>query len=319
MKVLIIGIAGFAGSHLAELLLHEKSLGVYGLVRKGTPPHNLKAFKSKLRLSSGDMLDAKEMRKLLQKIKPDIIYHLAAQSASKKAWEHPAQTLETNILGTLNILEAMRSLKTSPVIQVVGSSEEYGLIQKSQIPIKETTALNPITPYGVSKVAQDLLARQYHHSFGLKIVRTRAFSHFGPRQSCDFAASNFAKQVAMIETGKTKPVIYTGNLDTVKDFTDVRDVVKAYVLAAHKGTPGEVYNICRGQGHAIHEIVDFYLEEAHCRIKIKKDLKRLRPDENPPIVGDPRKFFLKTGWKPKIAFKESLLDILNYWRAQVAA
>jgi GDP-4-dehydro-6-deoxy-D-mannose reductase len=208
-------------------------------------------------------------------------------------------------------------LKIDPLIHIAGSSEEYGLVFPEELPIKETNALRPLSPYGVSKVAQDLLAYQYFKSYGLKAVRTRAFNHTGPRRPEVFVTSNFAKQIVEIEKGKRKPVIYVGNLNAVRDFSDVRDVVRAYSLALDKGVPGEVYNIASGKGLKIQELLDKLVALSNVDLKIEQDTQRLRPADVELLIGSPEKFQKATGWKPEIPFEKTLKDMLNYWRERI--
>ncbi len=225
--------------------------------------------------------------------------------------------MTTNIIGELNVFEAVRELGINPVIQIAGSSEEYGLVEEDELPVKETNPLRPLSPYAVSKVGQDLLGYQYYKSYGLDIIRTRGFNHSGPRRGEVFVCSNFAKQIARIEKKKQEPVVYVGNLEAIRDFTDVRDIVKAYWLATEKGEPGEVYNICSGKGYKIEEVLDILLGLTKERIKVKKDPKRMRPSDVPVLIGDCKKFRGITGWKPEIPFERTLEDLLNYWRERV--
>ncbi len=319
MRVLVTGITGFAGSHLADFLVRQKGVRVYGLRRRSSKLGNIRHLAGKIELYPSGTDNFLSLRRIVARIKPDRIFHLAAQSFVPLSWEKPAETLTSNILGELYLFEAVRGLGLKPLIHIAASSEEYGAVARKEIPIRETAPLAPLSPYGVSKVAQDLLGYQYQRSFKMNIIRTRAFSHTGPRQREDFVASNFAKQVALIEKGRQEPVIYVGNLEAVRDFTDVRDVVRAYWLALQKGAAGEVYNICSGKGHKIKEIVDLYLRRSRVKIKVKKDTRRMRPSDVPMLVGDASKFRKRTGWKPLIPFEKTLEDILNYWRSKVGA
>jgi len=242
MKALITGITGFVGSHLAELLL-SKNYEVYGTIRWRSNLENIKHIQDKIKLIEADLNDAHSLYKIINDIKPDEIYHLAAQSFVPTSWTAPADTLQTNIIGTVNLFEAVRKAEINPVIQIACSSEEYGMVKPEETPIKETNPLRPLSPYGVSKVAQDMLGYQYAKSYGMKIIVTRGFNHSGPRRGDVFVTSNFCKQVAEIEAKKREPVIEVGNLEAQRDFTDVRDMVKAYWLAVQKGIPGERYNI----------------------------------------------------------------------------
>lgn len=319
-KVLITGVTGFVGSHLAEFLLERKDVKIYGILRWRSKTENIDHIKSKLKLYECDIRDASSVRKVINEIKPDKIFHLSAQSFVPASWNAPAETLITNILGELNIFEAVRNIGIHSKIQIAGSSEEYGMVYKEELPVKETNPLRPLSPYGVSKVGQDLLGYQYFKSFNMHIVRTRGFNHSGPRRGEPFAESNFAKQIAMVERGLQKPVIYVGNLEARRDYTDVRDMVRAYWLALEKGSPGEVYNICTTKAYSMEDVLNILLSfsKARKKIKIKKDPARLRPSDVPVLVGDNSKFVKKTGWSPKIGFKETLKDLLDYWREKIS-
>ncbi|OIO38248.1 MAG: GDP-mannose 4,6-dehydratase [Candidatus Omnitrophica bacterium CG07_land_8_20_14_0_80_50_8] len=319
MKILITGIRGFVGTHLAEFLLDKKDVQIHGIARGAGEKRRRSKTAGKVFIHNCDLRDASSVDRILKKVRPDWVFHLAAQSFVPRSWENPAQTLTNNTIGQLNLLESLKTLKIRPRVHIAGSSEEYGKVDPSEIPMKETNPLRPLSPYGVSKVTQDLLAYQYYQSFHMDLVRTRAFSHTGPGQTDVFVASNFAKQIARIEAGKQSAVIHVGNLEAVRDFTDVRDMVRAYWLALEKGKAGEVYNICSEAGHPIKEIVAIYLKACALRVKVKEDPSRIRPSDVPILVGDGRKFFKQTGWTPRILFKETLLDLLNYWRKKIGS
>ncbi len=233
------------------------------------------------------------------------------------SWNAPEETLTTNIISELNLLEAMREIDKEIRIQVAGSSEEYGLVFEDEAPIKETNPLRPLSPYAVSKVAQDMLAYQYHRSYGLFTVRTRAFNHEGPRRGHVFVTSNFARQIAWIEAGKKEPVIEVGNLSARRDFTDVRDVVKAYWLSLEKGEPGEVYNIGSGKAVTIQEMLDMLLTMTDVKIEVRPVPERMRPSDVELLLADVGKFNALTGWKAEIPLTKTLGDTLDYWRAHV--
>jgi GDP-4-dehydro-6-deoxy-D-mannose reductase len=315
-KALITGIAGFVGSHLAELLL-EKGYEVYGLSRPRTKMDHIEAIKNKLHLEDADLLDTHSLYTLINGIKPDYIFHLAAQSFVPTSWVSPAVTLEVNIVGSANLFESVRMAKIDPVIQIACSSEEYGLVHEDELPIKETNPLRPLSPYAVSKLAMDYLGYQYQQSYGVKIIRTRGFNHTGPRRGDTFAESNFAKQIAMIEKGKQDPVISVGNLEAKRDYTDVRDMVQAYLLSVEKCDPGDVYNIATGTTIRIGDLLNMLLGMSKVKVEIRKDPARMRPSDVPVLIGDATKFMAKTGWKPAIPFEKTMEDLLNYWRERV--
>jgi GDP-4-dehydro-6-deoxy-D-mannose reductase len=265
-----------------------------------------------------DIRDGTSVLEAVRKSQPDLIFHLAAQSFVPTSWHAPAETLTTNILGSLNILEAVRKENIDPIIQIAGSSEEYGLVYPDEVPITERNELRPLSPYGVSKVAQDRLSIQYNKSYGIKTIVTRAFNHSGPRRGEVFVESNFAKQIAEIEKGKKEPVIYVGNLESQRDFTDVRDIVRAYYLATQKCKPGEVYNICSEKSWKIREVLDTLLSFSKIKnIRIQKDPARMRPSDVEILVGNCEKFRKASGWKPEISFEKTLEDTLNWWRNRI--
>jgi GDP-4-dehydro-6-deoxy-D-mannose reductase len=275
---------------------------------------NIRHFEDKIQLLECDIKDAFAMKTVIEAVKPDRIFHLAAQSYVPFSWRVPHETIDTNITGELNLFEAVRALKLDPVIHIAGSSEEYGLVHPDELPITETNPLRPLSPYAVSKVAQDFLGYQYFKSYGMKIVRTRAFNHTGPRRGEVFVTSNFARQLIEIELGRREPVMHVGNLDAVRDFSDVRDVVRAYALVLEKGTPGEVYNIASGQGIKIKDLLEKLVDMTRVRVEIKQDPNRLRPSDVQLLIGSPEKFQKATGWKPEIPFDQTLKDLMDFWR-----
>ncbi|TET24824.1 MAG: SDR family oxidoreductase [Candidatus Aminicenantes bacterium] len=318
MRVLITGITGFAGSHLADYILeNHPDVRLYGLVRWRSRMENIIHIQEKIELFEADLKDIVSLRKSLAEIKPDRIFHLAAQSFVPFSWKCPAETFAINAIGQINLFEAILSLGLSPKIQVAGSSEEYGLVNSDEVPMREENPLRPLSPYAVSKVAQDFLAWQYFKSYGLRTVRTRGFNHTGPRRGEVFICSNFAKQIAEIEKKKREPVIFVGNLEAKRDFTDVRDTVRAYWLSLEKGEEGEVYNIGKGKTCSMKEVLDILLSKSKVHVKIEVDSKRLRPSDVPVLLSDCTRFRKLTGWEPKIPFSQSLQDLLDYWRERV--
>src|SRR5713101_7650916 len=318
MRVLITGITGFVGSYMAEYALAQGA-EVFGSSRWRSKTENIEHLRSKITLIESDLRDLSSVRNLLESSSPDCLVHLAAQSFVGASWQTPAETLSTNIISQVNVLEAVRGLKMSPRFLAVGSSEEYGLVFEDELPIRETNPLRPLSPYAVSKVAQDMMGYQYFRSYGLPIIRTRAFNHEGPRRGDVFVTSNFARQIAEVEAGRREPVISVGNLAARRDYTDVRDVVRGYWLLLQQGEPGEVYNLASGRAWAIQEILDFLLGESRVRpISVKEDPARLRPSDVPVLVGDAAKARKAVGWAPEIPFERTLRDLLGYWRQRLA-
>lgn len=317
MRVLITGISGFAGSHLADHLLHlsEPALHVTGISQRGgeNPPTD-----SRITFVAGDLTDPRFTAEFLAQVIPDRIYHLAAQAFVPVSWQDPWATLENNIRAQTNLLHAAAQQKSNARILIVGSNEEYGRVTPADLPIDEDTPLRPDSPYGVSKITQDFLGLQYFLSHQLHIVRVRPFNHIGPRQNERFVASNFAKQIAEIEAGLREPKLCVGNLDAQRDFTDVRDMMRAYVFALERGKAGDVYNIGSGKPRAIREIVETYQRLARVPFEIEYDTERMRPSDTPVSYCDTTKFENATGWTAQISFEETLRAILDEWRARMA-
>lgn len=317
MRVLITGITGFVGSHLAEYALSKGNVEVFGTVRWRSRLDNVEHIQDKINMIDCDLRDNMAARKALEQVRPDCIFHLAAQSFVPTSWVAPAETLTTNIIAQLNLLEGIRDLGLDTRIQVAGSSEEYGLVHENEAPITEENPLRPLSPYAVSKVAQDFLAYQYHMSYGIFAVRTRAFNHTGPRRGHVFVSSDFSRQVALIEKGKKEPVIEVGNLEARRDFSDVRDIVRGYWLALEKGEPGEVYNIGSGRAVTIRELLDLILSLSNIDIEVRQMPERMRPSDVELLVTDYSKFNRATGWQPEIPLEKTIEDLLNYWRERV--
>ena len=318
MRALITGVTGFAGSHLAEYLLaHQPHVEVWGLYRWRSRMENLEGVRGRLRMVECDLRDFTSVHHALAQARPDAIFHLAAQSFVPSSWKAPNDTLVTNITGQTNLFEAVRFLALDPVIQIACSSEEYGMVHPDEVPIGEDNPLRPLSPYAVSKVAQDMMAYQYFESYGLKTVRTRGFNHTGPRRGDVFVTSNFAKQIASIEAGLQEPVIKVGNLEAVRDFTDVRDMVRAYWLAVTKAKPGEVYNVATGSGITIQELLDRLIALSDAKVRVEQDPERMRPSDVVRLIGDSSKFRADTGWAPEVPFDKTLADLLAYWRERV--
>lgn len=297
MKVFITGAGGLIGSYLKNYFENLDGLEIF-------------SFK-------GDIRQKKNVFEQIKFIKPEIIFHLAAQSSPKVSWKKPAETFDVNVRGTIYLLEAIRKFSPQSRVFIACSSAEYGFIKPSECPIKETHHLRPLSSYGVSKVSQELLGIQYFENFKIPTFMGRFFNQIGSGQKDIFAVQSFCRQVAEIEKGLKPAIIYVGNLKPRRDFTDVRDAVQALWLLVNKGKPGEVYNICSGKAPSIRKILDIILFLTKTKIKIKVDLKRLRPSDEPLLQGDNTKIKKATGWQPKIALKKSIEDILNYWRNNV--
>jgi len=314
MRVLVTGITGFVGSHFAEFALAEGA-EVFGSYRWRSKTENIDHLRDRVTLIECDLRDLSSVNELVASSRPDFIIHLAAQSYVHASWHSPAETFNTNTISQVNLLEAVRAQgKAAPRFLAIGSSEEYGLVHEDELPIKESNPLRPLSPYAVSKVTQDLMAYQYFKSYGLPIVRARAFNHEGPRRGDVFVTSNFARQIAEIEAGGREPTILVGNLKAVRDYTDVRDIVRGYWLLLERGEPGQVYNLCSGRGWAIQEILDFLLGESiNTSIAVREDPARLRPSDVPVLIGDCSRL-TALGWKPRIPFEQTLRDLLGYWR-----
>jgi len=315
-RVLVTGVTGFAGSHLVDYLLERGDCEIFGILRWRSPTENIEHFRNRITLLECDLRDASSTRDTLEQVRPEYVFHLAAQSFVPTSWTAPSESLTTNVLGQVNIFEAVRRMGLTCRIQLACSSEEYGLVHPDELPIRESNPLRPLSPYAVSKVAQDLLGYQYWMSWKLDVVRTRGFNHEGPRRGPVFVASDFAKQIADIEKGRKEPVLHVGNLEAKRDFTDVRDMVRAYWLALEKCEPGEVYNICSGKAWSIQEVLDRLLGMTKTKIEVRQDGGRLRPSDVPVLLGDYSKFNRATGWNPTIPFEQTLADMLDHWRAR---
>ena len=317
MRVLITGYTGFVGSHLAEYLVGRGDVEVFGTHRWRSRLENVQHLGDQVRMVECDLRDPTAVRRVLRDVRPDRIFHLAAQSYVPTSWLTPSETLSVNVLGQVNLFEAMRDLDLPARVHIAGSSEEYGLVLPDEVPIREDSPLRPLSPYAVSKVTQDLLAYQYWRSYQLHVVRTRGFNHTGPRRGEVFVTSNFSRQVAEIEKGVREPVVHVGNLESIRDFTDVRDMVRAYWLALEHGSAGEVYNVCSGRGYSPRQVLNILLDLAHLKVEVVQDPARMRPSDVTLLVGDCFKFRSATGWEPTIPFEVTLKDLLEHWRKRV--
>ncbi len=316
MKALITGVTGFVGSHLAEYLLENQAqVEVFGTKRWRSPLNNIAAILNKIKLIDCDLRDANSVIAAIKNVRPDVIFHLAAQSFVPASYNAPADTIETNVLGTINLLEAVRLAKIEPIIHICSSSEVYGQVDEEHVPITEDTPFKPASPYAVSKVAEDMLGYQYFVAYGLKTIRTRAFTHTGPRRGDVFVVSAFAKQIAQIEKELQPAVIHVGNLDSIRTFADVRDIARAYWLAVEKCIPGEVYNVGGTTTMSIGEMLNMLLSLSLTKqIRVEVSGKLMRPADVTLQIPSIDKFQRQTGWKPEIPFGKTLQDTLDYWR-----
>lgn len=311
-KALIIGGAGFVGNYLANELMRNHAMSVYvtklsheELKIDGVQIYNL------------DILDRDEVVNLLYLVRPDYIFHLAAQSSVSVAWNNPSLTIDVNIKGSINVMDATRELFYKPNILMIGSGEEYGHIKKEEVPIKEENRLRPGNIYAATKACQNMLSSIYAQAYNMNIMMVRAFNHIGPCQSPIFVVSDFCRQIAEIEKGKKEPVMYVGNLAAKRDFTDVRDVVRAYALLVQEGKAGETYNVGSGHAYAISEILDMIISLSTTDIKIEIDSNKIRPVDVPIIEADITKVNHDTGWWPLIPIQQTIQDTLDYWRKKV--
>lgn len=316
VRALVTGAGGFVGTHLIAHLLDKTDWQVYCATRYRSPEaHN----DERVRWLSCDLRDATQTSKLVEQVAPHFVFHLAAQSNVQQAFKDPEGTIITNVVGQLNLLNALRTAAPHARILVACSAEQYGAVRPEDIPIDENTPFRPNNPYAVSKVAQDALALQHFLSWGQRTIRVRAFNHIGPGQSEEFVASAFARQVARIEAGLQEPVLYVGNLEAQRDFTDVRDMVRAYLLAITEGDAGEAYNIGSGVGRTTQSLLDAYLSNSKAQIEVRQDPARMRPSDIPVLLCDASGFRQRTGWTPEVPFEQTLNDILDYWREKVRA
>jgi GDP-4-dehydro-6-deoxy-D-mannose reductase len=315
MRALITGINGFVGGHLAEHLLSSGLWEVAGIARQ--PALALETLTGRVTYVAADLSDREQTLRALASIRPDVIFHLAGQSNVPHAFADPHTTVQTNIGAQLNLFLGVLQLRIDPLIIVASSNEIYGLVRPEDLPVNEQTPLRPVNPYAVSKAAQDLFAYQYHISHRLRTIRLRPFNHIGPRQTEAFVVPAFAAQIARIEAGLQPPVLRVGNLAAERDFSDVRDIVRAYELAALHGEVGAAYNVGSGQAVGVQRILDILLTFSTHDIQIEPDPSRMRPSDVPRVVCDASRFHADTGWTPRIPLEQTLFDTLEYWRFRV--
>ncbi len=309
---LITGANGFLGRHLINELRTNNNI-VYGVSRR--IPDDFIAAYPDIKYEQCNLTDHASVFEILKKLKPEYIFHLAAESSVASSWKSPINIMNNNVLSQINIFEVIRELELSARIIIACSSEEYGLIRDSDIPVNEQCCFNPVSTYAVSKIAQDMLAFQYHKSYNMDILRVRSFNLEGPGRPQYYALSSFARQIADIEKGLCKNPIRVGNLNVSRDYTDVRDATKAYHQIALKGKSGSVYNLCSGKAHCLKDLLNYLVSLANVEIKIEIDKMRFRPSDIPVMSGDNTKIKTEIGWTPEIDIKNTLVDLLNYWRS----
>lgn len=327
-RALITGITGMVGSHLADFLLENTDWEVYGLCRWRSPLDNIAHLLprvnqgDRIRLVYGDLRDYLSIHEAVKQSAPDFVFHLAAQSYPRTSFDSPLDTLETNIQGTANVLEALRKNDIDAVTHVCASSEVFGRVPREKLPIDEECTFHPASPYAISKVGTDLIGRFYAEAYNMKVMTTRMFTHTGPRRGDVFSESTFAKQIAMIEGGRIPPVVWTGNLDSLRTWADVRDAVKAYyMLVTVNPIPGAYYNIGGTFSCTVGEMLNKLISMSTAKnvIRIETDPNRLRPIDADLQVPNTKKFELVTGWKPEIPFERTMEDLLNYWRDRISS
>lgn len=318
MRILITGITGMVGSHLAEYVLaHHPDVEVHGMVRWRSPRANLVKVAGRVTLHEGELRDLHSLVRVLETVRPERIFHLAAQSYVSASFTAPADTLHTNVIGTTNLLDAVRLTGLDPRIHICSSSEVYGQVRPDEVPIRESNEFRPASPYAVSKCGEDMIALQYFLSYGIKTIRTRMFTHTGPRRGDVFAESAFAKQIAEVEAGLRPNPIKVGNLNSVRTFADVSDAVRAYWLLLEKCPPGEVYNIGGARTMTVGEMLDVLIGMAGCRIRYEVDPALVRPSDVTLQIPDTSKFRAATGWEPKVPLETTLRDLLDYHRGRI--
>ena len=325
-RALITGITGMVGSHLADYLLENTDWDVYGMCRWRSPLDNVYQLlervnnKDRVFFLNGDLNDFTSLLHVLKDSEPNYIFHLAAQSFPKTSFTSPIDTLTTNIIGTCNLLESIKTLDLDPLVHVCSSSEVFGRVPPNKVPITEDCSFHPASPYSISKIGTDYLGKFYAEAYNMKIMVTRMFTHTGPRRGDVFVESTFAKQIALIEAGKIKPVIRVGNLNSYRTWADVRDAVRAYhMLLTINPIPGEAYNIGGNFSCTVKDMLDHLIGLSTVRnIKIRVETNRLRPIDADLQIPNCSKFKNHTGWYPEISFEKTMSDLLNYWRDRVS-
>jgi GDP-4-dehydro-6-deoxy-D-mannose reductase len=314
-RVLVTGADGFIASHLIGELWRETDWLITGIGLKPEPSAEAEGFEYMV----ADLTDYELVKDTLDSCRPGGVFHLAAQPSVHLSWEDPWTTYQVNLLGQVNLMEGLRRLGLEASVHIACSSEEYGKVPQEKMPLAEDAPFNPCSHYAVSKVAQETLGLMYHQAFGWRVLVTRGFNQVGPGQSPDFVVSSFARQIALIEAGRCEPVIKVGNLEARRDFTDVRDTVRAYRMVMEKGLPGSSYNVCSGTARPIAEILELLLAMSEVGIGVERDPDRQRPSDIPLLVGDNARLRAETGWEPRIELEQTLRDTLDFWRGNMGS
>jgi GDP-4-dehydro-6-deoxy-D-mannose reductase len=311
--ILVTGVGGFVGSHMADLLLRDSTIQIAGIIHPSYEVQHLKEH-PRITVYREDVQNEDKLKNLVEKIVPETIYHFAGMAHVHESWKNRKEFIYTNFIGAMNLVESCRNLEKFPKILFIGSAECYGIVPVSDQPIQESRPFSPLSPYAVSKTAQEVLGIQYAKSEKLPIFLSRSFNHTGPRQKETFVCPAFAKQIVMAELGLSNPVLKVGNLSARRDFSDVRDVVRAYESILIKGIPGEPYNVCSGKAVSIEEILNILLSYSTVKIQIEVDPEKFRPVDMPLLLGSSEKLMVDTGWRPQYELHQTLSDLLNYWR-----
>lgn len=322
MRVLVTGIDGFVGSHMADFLLHQRGIDVHGTIYDPRPSDLIRHLEGKIGLHRADVLDSDAIGALVASLEPDRIIHLAGQAFIPTSVADPAGTFRTNVMGGISVLEAGRSLGQkklrAPSVLIVSSGEVYGHVEVARQPIMESMPINPANPYAASKGSIDVIAQEYHRALGVDVFVVRPFNHSGPRQSPNFVCSDFGRQFARIALGLMEPQLSVGNTDTRRDFTDVRDVVRAYWMLFSSNSAERVFNVCSGEAIRIREIIATLEEVTRIRVEVNEDPRRIRPSESPLIVGSCQRLQSTTGWSREFNLRQTLADVFTYWKEEIA-
>jgi GDP-4-dehydro-6-deoxy-D-mannose reductase len=317
MRIFLTGITGPVGCSLADYLLTLPGLEIHAFKRWRSDPRPIEHMQGRVTIHEGDIEDFFSLDRAIAQAAPDRIYHLASQSYPSASWDAPVITMRVNVEGTLNLLEAVRRNVPHARVHIAGTSAQYGWVNPADTPIPESHPMRPLSPYGVSKVAAELSGLQYHHNYGLHVVVTRSFNHVGPYQGDRCAIQTFTQQMAAIEAGHQPPHICVGNLDPRRDFTHTSDVARALWLLLEHAPPGEVYNLCSGKATRVGDILDLAIQHGNVPVEVRVDPSRLRPADEPLLVGDNSRLREVTGWKPEVGIEQIVQELLAYWRERI--